>query len=223
MSWVRTSRARKVGGAAERYWGEIAIARGRGGSGGAWVGLVAGVEGTVGCWGSRGGRTGFQEWREPGSVIIPHGVLAGDLVSRSGVTRGIARGIVVVLHTERTAGGLLTFGYCATFLRHIADSAATTSLRFAAVGKTPKNRGIVATVVGMARRCSAVLSRGASLTLSRMTLKLGPEGYLLPRALDSRPHGELTPGHLKVPNVSGSAAKRNSTGHLVGDPVCTGL
>ena len=125
-------------------------------------------------------------------------------------------------HTERT-GRLLTFGYCATFLRHIADSAATTSLRFTAVGKTPENRGIVATEVGMAQHCSAVLSRGASLTLSRTTLKLGPEGYLLPRALDSRPHREPTPGHLKVPDVSGSAAKRNSAGHLVGDSVCAGL
>jgi len=108
------------------YWGEIAIARGRGGSSGVWVGLVAGVEGIVGRWGSWGGRTGFQERREPGSVIIPRGGLAGNLASRSGVTRGIARGIVVVSHTERTTGRLLTFGYYATFLRHIADSAATT-------------------------------------------------------------------------------------------------
>ena len=41
-----------VGGVIEWYWGEIMIVRGRGGSGGVWVGLVAGVEGFVGCWGS---------------------------------------------------------------------------------------------------------------------------------------------------------------------------
>ena len=36
------------------------IARGSGGSGGVWVGLVAGVEGIVECWVSWGGRTGFR-------------------------------------------------------------------------------------------------------------------------------------------------------------------
>ena len=59
-SWVFVWIPAIVGGVAERYRGEITIVRGWGGSSGVWVGLLAGVEGIVGCWGSWGGRTGFR-------------------------------------------------------------------------------------------------------------------------------------------------------------------